>query len=619
MSNKYGTFSDSKSITLTWENINVNVPLKKPGLFNRKPKIHQKNSIIQDVSGIAKPGQVMAIMGASGAGKTTLLNVLTCRSNGNLKMDGSVKLNGTFITSASDIASFSGYVQQDDLFLANLRVREHITFQAMLRMDSDVYSKNEKYKRIEQVLNDLNLTKCENNLIGDPELGKKGISGGERRRLAFASEIITDPPLLFCDEPTSGLDSFMAMTIVESLKKLASQGKTIVCTIHQPSSEIFRGFDTLYLMAEGRLAYSGPLNSAFDFFTSQGFICPSNFNPAEFYINKLAISPFKREECIATVKKICEGFDKSTYREQMRDDIESIKKDSNIEERKFKRNKYNVGSFSQLKWLMWRDSKNTYRDPRETQITFIQTILFAVFFGLIYLQITLDQTGVQNINGVIFLVITNTTFSNLFPVLNSFPLLLPIFYREHKSRMYRTINFYLSKTLIDLPRFIIIPFTFITIVYWMAGLNDNPDRYLILGLVGILVANSTTAFGSLISALAPNVNIALAIAGPILTPLMIFGGFFLNSESIPVYFDWIKYLSWITYANDIALVNQWNGVKNIACEYNDTICYKNGEEVLQFSGANKDNYYRNFILLGVLIVSYRLLAFLVILAKSRRK
>ena len=104
-------------------------------------------------------------------------------------------------------------------------------------------------------------------MIGDPQIGIKGISGGERRRLAFASEIITNPALLFCDEPTSGLDSFMAVTIVESMKKLASQGKTIICTIHQPSSEIFQGFDNLYLMAEGRLAYYGALSSSHEFFS----------------------------------------------------------------------------------------------------------------------------------------------------------------------------------------------------------------------------------------------------------------------------------------------------------------------------------------------------------------
>ena len=158
----------------------------------------------------------------------------------------------------------------------------------MLRLDKSV-SKADKLKRVEEALNDLNLKKCENTLIGDPTVGVKGISGGERRRLAFASEIITNPALLFCDEPTSGLDSFMAMSIVESMRDLAKMGKTIICTIHQPSSEIFNSFDGLYLMAEGRLAYSGSLNSAIEFFATQGHQCPPKYNPADFYINKVMI------------------------------------------------------------------------------------------------------------------------------------------------------------------------------------------------------------------------------------------------------------------------------------------------------------------------------------------
>ncbi len=132
----------------------------------------------------------------------------------------------------------------------------------------------------------------------------RGISGGERRRLAFASEIMTNPAILFCDEPTSGLDSFMAMTVVESMKHLAAQGKTILCTIHQPSSEIFRNFDSLYLLAEGRLAFGGSLLGAYEFFASQGFKCPTHHNPADFYIKKLSISPLNREKSLESVKVI---------------------------------------------------------------------------------------------------------------------------------------------------------------------------------------------------------------------------------------------------------------------------------------------------------------------------
>ncbi len=128
-------------------------------------------------------------------------------------------------------------------------------------------------------------------MIGSPDSDSKGISGGEMRRLSFASEILTNPSILFCDEPTSGLDSFMAMSIVESMKDLARNGKTIICTIHQPSSEIFEMFDKVCFLTEGKLAYIGDQLSAHAFFESQGFKCPDKYNPADFFIKTLSIVP----------------------------------------------------------------------------------------------------------------------------------------------------------------------------------------------------------------------------------------------------------------------------------------------------------------------------------------
>ena len=154
--------------------------------------------------------------------------------------------------------------------------------------------------------------------------GKRGISGGEKRRLAFASEIITNPSIFFCDEPTSGLDSFMASSVMESMKKLARQGKTIICTIHQPSSEIFQSFDKLCLLAEGRLAYLGNLSGATEFFASQCMILPPNYNPADFYIRKLAVMPSDREKCLKSVNSICDAFANSDFKSHINSSIKFI-------------------------------------------------------------------------------------------------------------------------------------------------------------------------------------------------------------------------------------------------------------------------------------------------------
>ena len=132
--------------------------------------------------------------------------------------------------------------------------------------------------------------------------------------------------ILFCDEPTSGLDSFMAMSVVESMKSLAKKGKTIVCTIHQPSSEIFEMFDKLCLLAEGRQAFIGTLPEAYDYFNSQGYRVPYNYNPADFYIKNLAIVPASREVCLRRVNEICDGFEKTALKQDLVREIDSSKK-----------------------------------------------------------------------------------------------------------------------------------------------------------------------------------------------------------------------------------------------------------------------------------------------------
>lgn len=246
----------------------------------------QRKHLLKNVYGLAKGGEILAILGSSGAGKTTLLNVLAYRSPTGIQVSPSANraINGIPV-SATELRARCAYVQQDDLFIGTLTPREHLIFQAMLRIPKDVPYK-QKLERVTEVITEvsecsaclpadlhvgpfsfqLSLLKCQNTIIGVP--GRmKGLSGGERKRLAFASEALTDPPMLLCDEPTSGLDSFIAMNVVQVLKNLAAKGKTVILTIHQPSSELFALFDKLIFMAEGRTAFFGTPDEAKSFFS----------------------------------------------------------------------------------------------------------------------------------------------------------------------------------------------------------------------------------------------------------------------------------------------------------------------------------------------------------------
>ncbi|KAK3582003.1 hypothetical protein CHS0354_030955 [Potamilus streckersoni] len=622
-----------EAVTLTWQNINVNLNPPSRGCFRGPDPNTRPKPILRNVHGTVKPGTLLAILGASGSGKTTLLNSLTSRFHPMLDFTGEVLVNG--VDFGRGIRNISAYVQQDDLFIATMTVREHLTFRALLRMDKNI-SKERRIRRVEEVINELGLTKCAENIIGAP--GRmKGISGGEMRRLSFASEIMTNPPLLFCDEATSGLDSFMAENIVQTLKAMASRGKTILCTIHQPSSEVYALFDQVLVMAEGRVAYMGSSPDALEFFKQQGYLCPVNYNPADYYIMTLAVVPGRESECRDRVEKICDGFKHSEFDQKIEEEYAAIRtsvsyNESDISDTDFSNtSRYESSWVRQMACLLKRCWLTNLREPMVIRVRFAQTVMIGLILGLIYLRLDVDQKGVQNINGVLFLLITNLTFTNVFAVVNAFPIELPIFLREYGIGLYRVDSYFLSKMLAELPTFIIIPFILVCIDYWMVGLYDSAEAFLICAGILLLVANICVSFGYLISTIANSVNMALAIGPPLMVPLLMFGGFFLNAGSVPKYFIWLEYLSWFKYANELLAINQWKHIDHIACpaeNKNDNVTsspnradgcqYRNGEQVLKYFSFDEDNWYLDFALLATLLVAFRILAFIILFIKARR-
>ena len=201
--------------------------------------------ILNDISGSARPGELLAIMGSSGAGKTTFMNVLTQRNLQGLTVTGKVSVNGVRVT-PDNIYKMSGYIQQNDVFMAAMTVNEHLMFHARIRLPK--HSSEGQQNRVKEVAKIMGLERCLATEIGTPEVTKT-LSGGELKRLSVATEILNNPPLIFADEPTSGLDSYLALTVMNSLKDLAASGTTILCTIHQPNSDIFASFGNLMLLA----------------------------------------------------------------------------------------------------------------------------------------------------------------------------------------------------------------------------------------------------------------------------------------------------------------------------------------------------------------------------------
>lgn len=325
--------------------------------------ITEHKTIINGVTATFRPGRLTAVMGASGAGKTSLLSLLA----GDLRKQGTilghVQVNGEAISLDSRrMRDISGFVFQEDVILETMTVREAITMSATLRLPDSVTHG----ERVGELIQLLNLECCADTRVGDTI--KKGISGGERKRTSIAMELITNPPVLFLDEPTSGLDTQNAFSVVKILQELAHEhGRTVIATIHQPSSQIFHLFDDLLLMAQGQVLYYGPASDAVAYFAERGFVCPQYTNPSDYFFMHVVSQPStllvqwkeSKEYSKLQEESSCGGVPREALHQH-------------------------ASFLSQFKYLMSRAGKNAWRNRMIIQAKLGQNALVGLLVGLIY-------------------------------------------------------------------------------------------------------------------------------------------------------------------------------------------------------------------------------------------
>ncbi|KAJ6544972.1 hypothetical protein DFH09DRAFT_1040442 [Mycena vulgaris] len=237
--------------------------------------------LLDNISGTIKPGQVCAIMGASGAGKSTFLDILARKAKRG-QVSGTTYVNGREVRD-EEFKAVTGFVDQEDTLMSTLTVYETVLYSALLRLPRDMSWEAKKFRTLE-TMNELGILGIKDSRIGAS--GQRSISGGEKRRVSIACELVTSPSILFLDEPTSGLDAYNAFNVVESLVSLARDyNRTVIFTIHQPRSNIVALFDQLVLLASGKLVYSGEFSKCQAYFAGIGQTCPPGFNIADFLID----------------------------------------------------------------------------------------------------------------------------------------------------------------------------------------------------------------------------------------------------------------------------------------------------------------------------------------------
>ena len=605
--------SQSK-VRLEWKNLTYKVVLK-----DAITKKYKEKTILNNVSGSAESGQLLAIMGPTGCGKTSLMNILAAKlPKGGYEyqsLSGEILVNGQ----PRDDEKFrrvSSYVLQDDFMYAHLTVLEILTLASHFYCPATM-TEEEKSELVHAVIMELGLVKAKDTLIGNDKV--RGVSGGERKRANIGIQLITNPAVLFLDEPTSGLDSFQALAVMECIKGLASRGRLVVSIIHQPRSQIYSMFDHMLLLSSGKDTFFGKAADALSYFQSQGFSCPEEFNPADYYLDILSPDNRTKEleaESANRITDISDKWSNSAFKTahvtaQLTADS---KLESNVQEHIAEIGlDSSCASFAvQLKYLSWRTWTEVRRDWITTLVGTIISSIFGLIVGGVYSNTGLAQIDIQNRNGCLFFIGVNSTMTGLFAVLNSFPKEKNIVNTERANRAYEITPYFLGKLIVETPIRLIPTFAYGCILYFLVGLN--PHRFGEFLGIAISVTFTAMCFGLMISAVMPTLEAANAV-GPLLVVIMImFGGFYIDIASLPKVADLVPYISILRWAFQSFAINEYRGLV-FECEPGK-MCLKTGEQVLTSLGfGDKTLNYP----LGGLYINCAVFAFLAYVALLRSK
>ncbi|KAL3156013.1 hypothetical protein ABBQ32_013001 [Trebouxia sp. C0010 RCD-2024] len=615
----------NKQLTVTFNSISGWVPLMHAAdsplqqlkkLFTSKQEVHgaavkvQHKQIMYKLAGACHPGEVLALMGPSGSSKTSLLSVIGGRTPKSVTLEGDVLYNNAPLTKATKRSV--GYVLQDDLLYESLTVWETLYFAAMLRLPRD-FTAEQKKERVAKVISALGLNRCKDTIIGG--FFRRGISGGERKRVSVGHEMIINPSVLLLDEPTSGLDSTTAMHLVATLRQLAQGGRAVLTTIHQPSSRLYQMLDKLLLLSEGHSIYYGDAQLATEWFHKLGYTIPYLINAADFILDlasgdvstKKVSGAESRLHLIACAERFLEdrpggyhadskvtenvlGPDLWNAAQSRRNldsgqipamnpldeaakgssahtfPVESARDDYAIAaplqvvvdpqlgtpQKQPKQYRWGASYKLQLRVLFTRTLKTRRFEALSTR-DFCQFLVVGVLAGLFWLQAGQTNTiaGVNNLRGLLFFELMFMSMRAMLGALFTFPAEFKMMLKERASGMYRLSAFYFARTASDLPIDCTIPTFFIIIVYFMGGLRYSAGSFFANWAAVLLSLLTAQSIGLLIGSIITHPKTGQTLATITALTMILVAGFFV--QDIPDWIGWLKYLSFVYYGYNTLL------------------------------------------------------------------
>ncbi|XWS19043.1 hypothetical protein CRYUN_Cryun32bG0097100 [Craigia yunnanensis] len=532
--------------------------------------------LLKGVSGAFRPGVLTALMGVSGAGKTTLMDVLAGRKTGGY-IDGNITVSG-FPKKQETFARVSGYCEQNDIHSPHVTVYESLLYSAWLRLPTNVDAETRKMF-IEEVMELVELNPLRQALVGLP--GVNGLSTEQRKRLTIAVELVANPSIIFMDEPTSGLDARAAAIVMRTVRNTVDTGRTVVCTIHQPSIDIFEAFDELFLMKRGgQEIYVGPLGHhskhLIKYFEGiQGVSkIKDGYNPATWML-----------EVTTTAQELALGVDfadiykNSELYRRNKALIEDLSKPAPGSKELYFRTQYSQSFLTQCIACLWKQHWSYWRNPPYTAVRLLFTTVIALMFGTLFWDLGSKTDRMQdlaNAMGSMYAAVLFLGFQNASSVQPVVAVERTVFYRERAAGMYSAMPYAIGQVLIEIPYVFIQSTVYGLIVYAMIGFEWTAVKffwYLFFMYFSLLYF---TFYGMMAVAVTPNYHIAAIVSSAFYALWNLFSGFIIPRPSIPIWWRWYYWIcpvSWTLYG---LVVSQFGDIQKVLLDG------ENGETVEQY-------------------------------------
>ncbi|CAA0822386.1 ABC transporter G family member 36 [Striga hermonthica] len=546
-------------LSMSFDNVNYYVDM--PPEMKEQGVTEERLQLLREVTSAFRPGVLTALMGVSGAGKTTLMDVLAGRKTGGY-IEGDIRISG-FPKNQETFARISGYCEQNDIHSPQVTVRESLIYSACLRLPEEV-NKEQKMAFVDEVMELVELDNLKDAIVGIP--GVTGLSTEQRKRLTIAVELVANPSIIFMDEPTSGLDARAAAIVMRTVRNTVDTGRTVVCTIHQPSIDIFESFDELLLMKRGgQVIYAGPLGrhsqKIIEYFEAIPGVprIKDKYNPATWMLEASSM---------AMEAKLGIDFAEHYKSTALYERNSALVKELSIPVPGAKdlyfNTQYSQSTWGQFKYCLWKQWWTYWRSPDYNLVRYFFTLACALLVGTIFWRVGTQKntdTDLLTIIGAMYTSVLFVGINNCSTVQPIVAIERTVFYRERAAGMYSALPYAIAQVIVEIP-YVLIQTTYYTIiVYAMVSFEWTAAKFFWFYFVTFFSFLYFTYYGMMTVSITPNHQVAAIFAAAFYALFNLFSGFFIPRPKIPkwwVWYYWICPVAWTVYG---LIIGQYGDVQ----------------------------------------------------------